>query len=63
MRRSSYYRAQADHARRLADITAQLTLKEVLRHVAEELDRLANDVATPAEADSRRPETPPKRKP
>jgi hypothetical protein len=45
MRRSYYYHAQADHARRLADITVQPNVEEILRHVAEELDRLADDVA------------------
>jgi len=46
MRGSSYYHAEADHARRLADITAQPNVEEVLRRVAEEFDRLADDVAT-----------------
>jgi hypothetical protein len=45
MRRSYYYRAQADHARRLADITVQENVEKALRHVADELDRLADDVA------------------
>jgi hypothetical protein len=45
MRRSYYYHAQADHARRLADITVQPNVEEILRRVAEELDHLADDVA------------------
>lgn len=54
--------ALADHARWLADITVQQNLNEVLRRVAEELDHLADNVATP-EADSPHPETLPERKP
>jgi hypothetical protein len=45
MRRSYYYHAQADHARRLADITVQPNVEEILRRVAEELDHLAGAVA------------------
>jgi hypothetical protein len=45
MRRSYYYHAQADHARRLADITVQPNVEEILRRVAKELDHLADDVA------------------
>jgi hypothetical protein len=45
MHGSSYYRAEADHARRLAEKTIQPNLEEVLRRVADELDRLADDVA------------------
>jgi hypothetical protein len=55
MSRSYFYHAQADHARRLADITVQQNVEEILRRVAEELDRLADDVAA-GEADSRDPE-------
>jgi hypothetical protein len=43
---SSYYREQADHARRLADITTQQNLEEALRRIAEEFDHLAADIAT-----------------
>jgi hypothetical protein len=45
MRGSSYYRAEADHARRLAEMTIQPNVEEVLRRVAEEFDRLADDFA------------------
>ena len=45
MRRSSYYHAEAEHARRLAEITIQPNMEEVLRRVAEEFDRLADDLA------------------
>jgi len=55
MRRLSYYHAQADHARRLADKTPQQNLERELRRVAEEFDHLAEDIAT-AEADFRDPE-------
>ena len=46
MSRASHYRAQADLARRLAEITAQPNLERELRHVAEELDHLANEIAS-----------------
>ena len=46
MHRSAYYHKQADHARRLADVTVQPNVEETLRRVARELDRLADDVAT-----------------
>jgi len=55
MRRLSYYHAQADHARRLADKTPQQNLERELRRVAEEFDHLAEEIAT-AEADFRDPE-------
>lgn len=55
MRRTTRCHVQADHARRLADITLQPNLEEVLRRVAEELDHLADDSATD-EADFRDPE-------
>jgi hypothetical protein len=45
MRRSYYYLTQADHARRLADMTIQPNVEEILRRVADELDHLAHDVA------------------
>jgi len=59
---SSYYHAEADHARRLADITIQQNLEELLRRVAEELDHLADDIATP-EAACRYPEMRPESNP
>ena len=46
MRGSSYYRAEAYHARRLAEMTIQPNVEEVLRRAAEEFDRLADDVAS-----------------
>ena len=46
MNGSSYYRAEADHARRLAETTIQPNLEDVLRRVAHEFDRLADAVAT-----------------
>ena len=46
MRRASHYRAQADLARRLADITVQPNLKRELRSVSKELDDLANEIAS-----------------
>ena len=46
MSRASRYRAQADHARRLAEITVQPNLERKLRHVAEELDHLAKETAS-----------------
>jgi hypothetical protein len=55
MRRSFYYHAKADHARRLSDMTIQQTLEALLRRVAAELDHLADDIATP-EVDFRSPE-------
>jgi hypothetical protein len=44
MCRTTRYHAQADHARRLADITLQPNLEEVLRRVAKELDDFADDI-------------------
>jgi hypothetical protein len=46
MSRASHYRAQADLARRLAEITVQPNLERKLRHVAEELDHLAKETAS-----------------
>jgi len=46
MSRASHYLAQADLARRLAEITIQPNLELELRHVAEELDHLANEIAS-----------------
>jgi len=45
MRRSSYYHAEAEHARRLAEVAIQPNVEEALRRVAEEFDRLADDLA------------------
>ena len=55
MRRSHFYHAQADHARRLADITVQQKVEEILRRVSGIIGRLADDVAA-GEALSRDPE-------
>ena len=55
MRDPRDYHAQADHARRLADVTVQRNVEEILRRVAEELDRLADKIAADG-ADFRNPE-------
>jgi hypothetical protein len=46
MCRSSHYHAEADHARRLAETTIQLNVAQELRRVAEEFDRLADNLAS-----------------
>ena len=46
MSRASHYRAQADLARRLAEITVQPNLERELRSVSKELDDLANELAS-----------------
>ena len=46
MSRASHYRAQADLARRLAEITVQPNVERELGYVAEELDHLANEIAS-----------------
>ena len=46
MRDPRDYHEQADHARRLADITIQPNVEEILRRVADELDHLAHDPAS-----------------
>jgi hypothetical protein len=51
MRRSSCHHAEVDHARRLAELTIQPNVEEVLLCIAEEFDRLADDFAT-GEVDS-----------
>ena len=55
MRRPSYYHEEADHARRLAEMTIQPNVEEVLRRVADEFDCLADDLAR-GEVDFDRPE-------
>jgi hypothetical protein len=45
MRDPRDYHEQANHARRLADITIQPNVEEILRRVADELDHLAHDLA------------------
>jgi hypothetical protein len=42
---ASHYRAQADLARRLAEMTVQPNLERELCYIAEELDHLANEIA------------------
>jgi hypothetical protein len=54
MDHSGDYHAQADHARRLADITVQRNIAEILRRVAAEFDHLAEEIAA-GEADLRNP--------
>jgi hypothetical protein len=44
MRGSSYYRAQADHAWLLAEITLQENVREALRRVAKRFDQLADEI-------------------
>lgn len=58
MHRSSYYRAQADHARLLSDITVQDNLDAVLRRAAQHFDHLADQLANgaPNSADPERAE-------
>jgi hypothetical protein len=46
MSSAPHYRAQADLARRLAELTVQPNLERELRYVAEELDHLANEIAS-----------------
>jgi hypothetical protein len=53
---SSHYRAEADHARRLAEMTIQPNVEEVLRRVADEFDRVADELATD-EVNFHHPET------
>jgi hypothetical protein len=43
---SSYYRAQADHAWLLSEITIQENVREALRRVAKRFDRLADEIET-----------------
>ena len=46
MYRSSYYRDEAEHARRLADAALQQNLEEELRRIAQQFDYLADSIAT-----------------
>ena len=43
MDRASYYREQADHARRLTEMTWQDDLEALLRHVAQDYDEIAKN--------------------
>jgi adenylate cyclase len=57
-RNSSFtYHAEVEHARRLAELTIQPNVAEVLLCIAEEFDRLADDFAT-GEVDFHYPEIP-----
>jgi hypothetical protein len=55
MHSSLHYHAEADHAWRLAEMTVQPNVAQELRRVAEEFDRLANDLAE-GEPDFHQPE-------
>ena len=44
MDRASYYREQADHLRRLAEMTWQDDLEALLRRVAQEFDEAAENI-------------------
>jgi hypothetical protein len=44
MNRASHYRRQADHARQLAEATWQPDLEDMLRHLAQDLDEMAEDL-------------------
>jgi hypothetical protein len=55
MHGSLHYHAEADHARRLAEMTVQPNVAQELRRVAEEFDRLANNLAE-GEPDFHQPE-------
>jgi hypothetical protein len=50
-----YYRAQAEHARRLAGLTHQSEMIEMLERMAEDFDAIACDLETGA-VDVRHPE-------
>jgi hypothetical protein len=55
MHSSLHYHAEAGHARRLAEMTIQPNVAQELRRVAEEFDRVANDLAE-GEPDFHQPE-------
>jgi hypothetical protein len=48
MDRASQYRHQADHARQLAEATWQANLEEMLRHLAQDFDKIADDIESGA---------------
>lgn len=56
-----YYREQAQHARRLASLTHQSEMTEMLQRVAEALEDIAQDLEVGA-ADIRHPELLPQRR-
>jgi hypothetical protein len=51
----AYYRKQAEHARRLASLTHQPEMTEMLHRMAEDFDDIAYDLETGA-VDVRHPE-------
>jgi hypothetical protein len=55
MDRASDYRRQADHARQLAKATLQPNLEEILRHLAQDFDEIADDIESGA-TEMRHPE-------
>jgi hypothetical protein len=44
MDRASHYRHEADHARRLAEVTWQPDLEDMLRRLAQDFDEIAEDI-------------------
>jgi hypothetical protein len=55
MDRAPHYRHEADHARRLAEVTWQPDLEEMLRHLAQDFDEIADDIESGA-TEMRHPE-------
>jgi hypothetical protein len=55
MDRASHYRRQGDHARELAKATLQPNLEEMLRHLAQDFDEIADDIDSGA-TEARNPE-------
>jgi hypothetical protein len=49
MRQPSYYRQQAEHARRLANASLQVNLEEELRRVAQQFEHLADELSAKPE--------------
>jgi hypothetical protein len=45
---ASYYHHEADHARRLAEVTWQPDLEEMLRRLARDFDEIAEDIESGA---------------
>ena len=44
MDRASHYRHEVDHARRLAEVTWQPDLEDMLRRLAQDFDETAEDI-------------------
>jgi hypothetical protein len=55
MDRASHYRHEADHARRLAELTWQPDLEDMLRRLAQDFDEIADDIEAGA-TEMRHPE-------